>query len=299
MRTARIFLFVSALAAPTAARAQTFPADNAWVAFSCGPRAMFDLPRDQGGAIQERDVVGDARWPAGFRAVDAQFLYLRLRVDDAPTQGGSTMLRPAAWGFAFSVDGLSGTYELLITLDGLARSVALYRNSATTVADSPTDPADTPPVASFPFGTHGRTSLAPESNFNGSRDHFVDLAVPWSALNMAGMDVNQTIVAWAGTSTVSDRLNGDLACHDGNGGNPDLAGSASGSTTAGNTTPPPSGGSGGGPGAGGIGGAAGLSLEGGPACSYTPRAQLGGGIVAFLALLMGGLRLLLPRKRRR
>lgn len=278
----------AALLAPaTTARAQTFPAENGWVAFPCGLGAMIDPPRDQGGAIQERDVVGDPRWPAGYRAVDSQYLYLRLRIDDSPALGGAGNLRSASWGFAFSLDGDAANYEVLVTLEGDTRTVAVFRNGSTTMPDSPADPADAPPLATFPAGTHARTSMAGDgSNFNGSRDHFVDLAVPWSALNMAGLEVDRQIVVWAGTSTAADRLNADIACHDATGGGaPDLARSGTAMTTAGSTTPPPMGGAGGSGGAPGTGGAAGLSLEGGPSCRFGGGAAGSGAMVVVMALV--------------
>ena len=41
------------------ARAQSFPADDRWAPLPCGKSVMFDARRDQSGAIDERDIVGD------------------------------------------------------------------------------------------------------------------------------------------------------------------------------------------------------------------------------------------------
>jgi hypothetical protein len=266
---------LSAVAAP--ALAQSFPADDAWVAFPCGPGLMTDPRRDQSGAIDERDVVGDDNAPAGFRAVDSQFFYLRLRVDSNPLQGAN--LRPFAWGFAFSSDALGTTYELLITADGATGQVGVYRNTIATVPDSPADPADQPPMT-FPFATHGRVRAA-ASSFGGNGDSFIDMAVPWSALSPLGLLPATPIIVWAGSSSSADRLNGDLACHDALSSTtvPPLSGTGSGSTTPGATTPPPP-------------GASGPSLEGGPGCTTLP-ASSGGAPLAFLLLAF-----LVSRRRR-
>src|SRR5262245_12338452 len=121
-----VVLSILCLGPATSVFAQTFPADNAWIAFPCGNGPMVDAVRDQSGAFDERDIVGNRAAPAGFRAVDSQFLYLRLRVEKDPTKGPN--LQPFAWGFAFSVDVLEVNYEILVTLDGAAKTVAVYRN---------------------------------------------------------------------------------------------------------------------------------------------------------------------------
>jgi hypothetical protein len=264
------------------ALAQSFPPDNAWVAFPCADGApMSDPVRDQPGAIDERDLVGASNAPAGFHAFDGEFLYLRLRVDADPNQGG--ILRPFAWGFALSTDALSTSYEVLITVDGATRLVGVYRNTVTTILDSPTDPADAPPAATFPFATHGRVSAA-ASTFGGNRDFFIDMAVPWSTLTLLGVAPDGPVVVWAASSSAPDRLDGDFACHDAAGSNavPSLGRSASGTTTPRATAPPPgSGGAG-----GGGSGAGGAQLEGGPSCAVQ-RGRGGAAAAALVALFMG------------
>jgi hypothetical protein len=103
------------------ARAQTFP--STFSPLYCGRGLMTDGYRDQSGFFDERDIVGTPAAPAGFRAVDAQFLYLRLRLDASPAQGNG--LRPFAWGFELSIDGDPTTYEILMAVDGAAGTVSL------------------------------------------------------------------------------------------------------------------------------------------------------------------------------
>lgn len=226
---------------------------------------MADGVRDHSAAIDERDVVGNAQDPAGFRAVDQSYLYLRLRVEEDPTQAGQ--LRRFAWGFAFSITGALNVPQIFVTLDGIGQQVGVYRNSQFSIATSPTDPADTPPVVTYPFATYGRVAVTTGSNFGGDGDFFIDMAVPWSQLSLLGLSQDTPIVVWAASSSAADRLDGDFACHDSNGGAgaPDLDGAASGSTTAsGSSSPGGSGGSG-----GGASGPSGVSLEGGPSCAYS------------------------------
>jgi len=86
----------------TAARGQTFP--GTYAPLYCHRGFMVDGYRDESGAVDDRDIVGSVDRPAGLRAVDAQFLYLRMRVDASPVQGNG--LTQFAWGFELSTDGM-------------------------------------------------------------------------------------------------------------------------------------------------------------------------------------------------
>ena len=102
--------------------------------------------------------------------------------------------------------------------------VSLYRNTTTTLNNDPNDPADTPPVATYAFATHGRTRGATGSSFGGDGDFFIDIAIPWADLASVGIDRDTSVVAWAGSSSIATSLDGDLACHDGTTGAPTLSG---------------------------------------------------------------------------
>ena len=67
---------------------------------------------------------------AGYRAVDDDFLYLRMRLDqDAAPEG---TLEPF-WGRRIRfLDDDRETYELLALVDGITGNVLLYRNTDTT-----------------------------------------------------------------------------------------------------------------------------------------------------------------------
>ncbi|HEX3760596.1 MAG TPA: hypothetical protein VHW23_17900 [Kofleriaceae bacterium] len=268
--------------APVAARAATFPADSAYVPLRCGGQVMTDPLGDVPSSPDDRDVVGDLTAPAGLRASDAQFLYLRIRVNADPAPPPAGTLHPFAWGMAFDLDGDRTTYELLITVDGIAAAagtVSVFTNKTTTVANAPADPADAPAAMTFAFADAARTATAGTST-GGNPDFFVDIAVPWTTLTPLGLGRGTRTYVWAGTSSRADALDGDLACHDGTGGAPRLDVTASDPTTGDPAQDP----------GGGGGGDGSLRLEGGGGC------QAGGslGLGAALALVIP-----LRRRRRR
>jgi hypothetical protein len=177
---------------------------------------MTDGYRDQAGAFSERDIVGVDAAPAGYRAFDANFLYLRMRLDQDPAPAATP--RPFSWGFEFDLDGVPSTYELLIALNGTPAQIAVYRNTTTTLPNDPADPADLPALATFPFATHGRSVVAAGTMNGGDADYFLDLAIPWSALGAVGFTAATTLRVWTASSSNDNLLNGDFACHDGAGG---------------------------------------------------------------------------------
>jgi hypothetical protein len=236
--------------------ASAFPPDSEYVPFTCDRTPMADRPQDTAGADGADDVVGDSGNPAGLRASDDQNLYLRLRLEADPAPGGAIVA--TAWGFAFDLDGDLTNYEVLVSVDGIggAGNVLVYDNSTVTVANSPTDPADSPATATFTFGANARSVVAGGTRFLGTDDFFLDFQVPWSTLQPLGLDRPTIVSVWAGSSTLPDRLDLDLACHDGAGGAPTLDGSTSDDTTgdpAQDPDPPPPVGD--------------IELEGGGGCS--------------------------------
>jgi hypothetical protein len=203
------------------AAAQTFPTDDKWSPLPCGGGVMVDGYQDQSGAIGERDIVGDVVTAAGYHASDATFAYLRLRVERDPTS--AKKLQPFEWGFELDLDGNHSTYEVLIILRGNDATIAVQRNTVTTLPDDPKDPADDPPIATFPFATHGRSIVANASRYGGDDDFFVDLAIPWATLEPLGVTRTAPLAVWAATSTSTSSLDGDFACHDGASGPPKLS----------------------------------------------------------------------------
>ena len=286
MRHASIVLVLvaAASAAHAAPPPVAFPPDADWIPFHCGAAPMTDPQGDDAAFLLDLDVVGDAADPAGLHAADANFLYLRIRLDANPAPANA--LGSAAWGYEFDLDNDPSTYELLIIVDGITPgggTVAMYANTTTTIPNSPTDPATTPALATYPFAMNARSITAPGSSFGGTPDFFLDFAVPWTDLMAHGLDHATAVRVWAGSSSATDNLNGDIACHD------DTTGAATLDGTASTAEPADPGAGSNGSGGSGVD-LTGAELVGGDGC------QVGGngGLLALAAL-----GLVLARSRRR
>jgi len=275
MRLVKLAIMLCCVVLPATASAQVvFPPDVAWTALRCNRAPMSDGFQDQTGAFDERDIVGNPTAPAGLRAADATYLYLRMRLDKDPAPGGA--VRPFAWGMEFDLDGDLTNYELMVAVDGIAGTagtVSLFHNTTTTMPNDPNDPADQPAAATFPIAMNARSITASGSNYGGNADFFLDFAVPWSELMRLGLDRTTVTYVWAGTSSSATSLDGDIACHDGQSGPARLDGTASDQTT-GAPAPPPAPAPGTGPGGT-------EQLEGGGGCT----AGGAGSPVVALALL--------------
>ena len=276
MRLVQVAILACCVVLPATASAQVaFPPDPSWTALRCGGAPMADRFQDQAGAVDERDIVGDAAAPAGLRAADATYLYLRMRLNRDPAPGGA--VRPFAWGMQFDLDGDLTSYELMVVASGIggaAGTVSVYRNTTTTLPNDPNDPADLPAAATSPFAMTARSVTAPGSTFGGNADFFLDFAVPWSTLVSLGLDRDTVTYVWAATSSAASNLDGDVACHAGASGPARLDGTAPNQTTGDPAQDP-------GVGPGGTG-----RLEGGGGCATGGA----GSSVTALALALLGLR---------
>jgi Synergist-CTERM protein sorting domain-containing protein len=276
MSLVKVAIVLCCIVLPATARAQVvFPPDAAWTPLRCNRAPMTDRFQDQLGALDERDIVGNAAAPAGLRAADATYLYLRMRLEEDPAPGGA--VRPSAWGMQFDLDGDLKTYELMVAVSGVASAagtVSLYRNNVTTRLNDPSDSPDLPAVAVSSFAGDARSVVAPGSNNGGNADFFLDFAVPWSALVPLGLDRDTATYIWAATSSVATSFDGDVACHDGASGAALLDGTASDLTTGDPAQDP-------GPGPGGTG-----RLEGGGGCTAGGAGSPGTALalLAFVAL---------------
>lgn len=259
------------LAGPLAAHAQVvFPPDSAYRPLRCGTAVMNDAYDDVTAAPDARDVVGDDDSPAGLRASDDTNLYLRMRLEEDPAPNGE--VQAFSWGMELDLDDDLQDYELLILVEGIAGmagTVNVFTNTATTTANEPSDPADQPPAQMYPFADNARTIDA-GTDFGGNPDFFLDFAVPWSALVPLGLDRDTPIRVWVASSNLPNALDGDFACHDGRGGAPTLTGTASNPTTGDPNDPGAESGTG--------------RLEGGGGCAVS-----GGGTSWLLAFALLGL----------
>ncbi|HEY0190856.1 MAG TPA: MYXO-CTERM sorting domain-containing protein [Kofleriaceae bacterium] len=218
-RTLLLSVFTLAPLAPLGiahAAPPTFPADTSFHPLHCHGRRMFDVAADQpAGADPDRDLVGDSATPAGLRSADDTNLYLRIRLNQTPASGAG--LQPFAWGMAFDLDNDLRNYELLITVDGIsatAGNVSIYTNTAIDTANSPADRADLPAKATLAFADAARI-VNTAGKFGNDPDTFIDLAIPWATLRPLGLDRGTHTHVWAGSSSVVNALDGDLACFGG------------------------------------------------------------------------------------
>jgi hypothetical protein len=273
-----------------AASAQTFPGANAYVPLPCGAGVMVDAVNDTPGASGPLDIVGTTAQPAGFHAADANYLYMRMRVASTPEAG--TKLIANAWGWEFDLDGDLHTYELLISANGITNTdmVSVYRNTKTTIPDSPDDPADQPAVFTYAFATNGQ-AIPAGSTLGGGQDYFIDVAVPWADLNKLQVVRNTPVYVWEGTSTVPDALDLDIACYGGPAGSAQLSG-IDVTVIAPDPTVPP----GPRPGPGGGGGNGQRTLEGGPGCAIA-GAPANDSALLLLSVVMAALARLLRARR--
>jgi hypothetical protein len=201
--------------------AQQFPVDGAyrpWPCFDGGVIVpMFDDRQDEPGAFLERDLVGDAGAPAGLRAADPNFLYVRFRVDEDPAPGGTPL--PFAWGLLLDTDGDASTYEVMLLADGGAGAVSIYQNTSVTPGNLRDPPDPTPVTPSSAWDLRARSELAPGSSSGGNPDYFVDVAFSWTDLDAVGVRPTSVVRVWAATSssanTPSTGMTGDFACRSG------------------------------------------------------------------------------------
>lgn len=293
-RTKTLAMLLALPVALTSARAgaQEFPDDPAWEPLRCRGNVMTDVLGDEPDGVTERDLVGDGDDPAGFRAADDDYFYLRLRVDGDPMTGSE--LRPDAWGMAFDLDLDLQTYEVLVVADTESAQVLLYENTETLAAGDPTDPADLPEVAAYPFEDFFEVAPA-GSLFGDDPDWFVDLAVPWADLFELGLEPASLVRAWVASSSAADRLDADFACHDRAGGGPSVDDVMSDEAVA---DPDATGDGGDDAGDGGDADGGDLpgdrEIEGGGGCSAAASAGFWSPLIA-----LAGLALLAGRRRRR
>ena len=216
MRTtlAGIVLLLATLAG-TAARGQTFPAT--FSPLYCGRGFMIDGYRDQSGAVDDRDLVGNVVAPAGFRAVDDQFLYLRLRLDGSPDAG------QRADAVRLGVRALHRRRSDQLRDPDRRRRRRRDRAPLQQHRRRPSPTArPIPPIScvmTYPFAANGRVVDA------GAVPRSAAETTPSSTGRCRGAtspgwgSTRGTLVhLWAASSTNPDRLDGDFACHDGGGG---------------------------------------------------------------------------------
>lgn len=203
-------------ATPVAANpaAFTFVDPNpGWVPLTLAAAPIEDAEGDTDGAL---DVVGDATSPMAFVAADTMHVYFRVRVDSDPL-AAPTEFAALGWGCVIDVDGDPQTYEVSTIIDGVVADdpIALYRNTTTTVANSPTDDPDDPAssVVTAPLTVrvgHAQVTAA-ESMFGGDADFFITWAIERSAVAAAGYTASEPASFFCGSGNGGTKLDADCA----------------------------------------------------------------------------------------
>ncbi|MBT8496285.1 MAG: MSCRAMM family adhesin SdrC, partial [Deltaproteobacteria bacterium] len=197
----------------------TPPADNEFVAFTCGDDPASDGKGGTGGP--DTDLVGDSTHPVLLRALDADFLYIRMRLDGTPVSGAG--LTPKNWGVLIDSDGDATSFEYLLNVNGNASTITWEFND---VQDPPDDPGDgvRSVVATYtPWDDFYHVKETGDgSSFSNDADFFLTVAIRRSDLDAAAISLTDPISIWAATSTNNLNFTADLSCA--NGGNPPLGG---------------------------------------------------------------------------
>ncbi|MFP3392647.1 carboxypeptidase regulatory-like domain-containing protein [Brevibacillus sp. SIMBA_040] len=163
-----------------------YPSDNQFVPFTLGGSPYGDVPNDESpGSV---DLVGNATFPGAYLAYDGTYLYFRLRVNEDPRNSQKNGFQNFAWGFLINTNGVAGTYQWMLGVQGLRNRIALIQNTIVEF-NSWTDQAEGTNGSGAPnwqlpiinFDT-ARVRLTNDgSNFSGNPDYFIDCVVPAAA----------------------------------------------------------------------------------------------------------------------
>jgi len=159
----------------------TFPADNQFTPILLNGAPLFDPPGDESPA--STDIVGNSRFPAAYFAYDGINIYFRLRLNGDPRT--KTGFQNFAWGLLFDTDGVRGTYEWLLAVNGLNTRLDLIQNTVQQF-NSWNDPAEgtdgkgapnfSRPIVNYDIARARLTGDG--SNFGGDPDFFIDFFIP-------------------------------------------------------------------------------------------------------------------------
>jgi hypothetical protein len=125
----------------------------------------------------QRDIAGDPTNPPVYLASDANYLFLRIRVNGDPREPSTnTLHETTGWGCAIDTDGVLTNFEYLAMADG--HSTDAVRYYANTVKG--TDTTDECEVDLGAWGAGNIQVSDTPSGFGGHIDKFVELAIPWN-----------------------------------------------------------------------------------------------------------------------
>ena len=209
------------VAAPAAVASPlvTVPADASFLPYTCAGPTAGDVSGDPVTGGAQRDIVGDATYPAFYRSADTENIFFRIRVSADPRKPGTTSeLQPSSWDVLVDADGDPSTYEYMLTADGNIGGTTHVQWVQNTVQEpgNPQDPAELVLADLTPAADYWSVKETGDgSAFGGDPDFFITLAIPRTLLTAAGLDLGQPFAVWAGTNAQTYSLNSDFACWDG------------------------------------------------------------------------------------
>lgn len=164
--------------------AAAWPADKDWTPLLTGGTFLTDPEEDVTGA--RVDLVGDSADAAGLWDIDADNLYLRMRLNDNPCSNPGEIetcevLLTDAWGFLFSVDGDDANFEAVLLLSNFGNSLTLRENPAGTGWDDSFS-SNAAWSTNIPIGAGLARLVQADSSFLPNIDVFLDLQVPLDEL---------------------------------------------------------------------------------------------------------------------
>ncbi len=197
--------------------AQNWPLDSEWIPITSGGLGVSDPCDDSQGP---RDLVGTSADPAAFIYFDfttsgpgADYMFVRMRVDDDPAQSGG--LAPFAWAVEFDTDSNLDTYEYIAMANGIVNPdmVTLEKNTVQSSLGDPSDPAEVE-LGSWLWSDNGRIMDA-TSNLCGTPDFFIDFFFPMQLLYDDGLAPGSSFVLIFGSSQNAHSITDDIINNDG------------------------------------------------------------------------------------
>jgi cysteine-rich repeat protein len=208
---------------------------TSWATMLCHGTPASDPVGDASPAII--DAVGTSSFPAVESAIDANFLYLRIRSNLSVGSSACTCTSCTndkindahGWGFDFDTDGNPTTYEFQILMNGASnqsgRTLEFNQNLLQSGAvDNPSEKAETPACIYAGADADARVRVDKASDgslLGGDCDYFISAAFPLSELAQRGYDMKAARLVWAGSSAQAQNLSGDIVCD--NQGSPKLS----------------------------------------------------------------------------
>ena len=181
----------------------------------CKVGEASDKVGDAPAGKDERDIVGDATFPALYTYDDGSFFYFRVRLDDTPevTTGGNKPLSQFGWGVGVDTDSDTTTIEFAVVVNGIDETVNLTDNVSKKNALKTWQPT---------LGAKGYVEVKKAtdgSNFGGDDDYFMTVAVPMKEAADATSGAAKPlfwgkIAIWISTSTNGFTLDKDFMCWD-------------------------------------------------------------------------------------